>query len=380
MTVIIMAPAAPNRIESTDMPDRAPRRTAATSAGPSRAGLAFAAASLLPVPLIAAGALAGGVWVWAALIYMTALAYLLDSLVAAAPREGTEFPAHNLLSVVLALTHFVLLALVVRTLSQPMPALHKLALFLGTGLFMGQISNSNAHELIHRQNRALRRLGMWVYVSLLFGHHTSAHPLVHHVHVATDDDPNSARRGDSFYRFLPRAWAGSFRAGLAAETSRRKRSGRTGLHPYAIYLGGGAACLAVSALIGGAAGILAHLLLAAYATMQLLLSDYVQHYGLRRARLANGRPEPVTDRHSWNAPHWMTSHMMLNAPRHSDHHAHPSRPYPQLRLPSASEAPMLPRSLPAMATLALMPPLWRRVMDPRLARWNAAQTRREAAP
>ena len=107
-----------------------------------------------------------------------------------------------------------------------------------------------------------------------------------------------------------------------------------------------------------------------HATGQLLLSDYVQHYGLRRRVLADGRLEPVGPRHSWNAPHWFSGAMMLNAPRHSDHHAHPARPYPALRLPGAEEAPMLPRALPVCCTIALCPPLWRRMMAPHLARWS----------
>ncbi|MDF0599983.1 alkane 1-monooxygenase [Psychromarinibacter sp. C21-152] len=342
-----------------------PDRTATTTPG-----LAFTLASLAPVPLLAGAALCGTPFTWAALLYMTALAYLLDEIVAAAAPEGVEFPAHDRLSVVLAISHFALLILAVHALATPgLTVLERLMLFLGAGLFMGQVSNSNAHELIHRGDRRLSLLGKWVYISLLFGHHASAHPLVHHVHVATPGDPNSARLGESYWRFLPRAWIGSFRAGLAAETARSRRVGKR-LNPYALYLTGAAFWLALSGAIAGLPGIAAHLALAAYAQAQLLLSDYVQHYGLTRAKRPDGRYEPVGPQHSWNAPHWLTSHMMLNAPRHSDHHAHPSRPYPELRLPSAQEAPILPRSLPAMATLALVPALWRRVMDRRVARWQ----------
>jgi alkane 1-monooxygenase len=96
-----------------------------------------------------------------------------------------------------------------------------------------------------------------------------------------------------------------------------------------------------------------------------MLSDYVQHYGLSRRIMADGKPEPVGSRHSWNAPHLMSSALMLNAPRHSDHHANPARPFPALRL--EDNMPMLPRSLPVMACVALFPRLWRRVMDPRVA-------------
>ena len=241
----------------------------------------------------------------------------------------------------------------------------KLALFLSAGWFFGQVSNSNAHELIHRSSRLLHRLGKWVYISLLFGHHTSAHPLVHHVHVATDKDPNSAKLGQSYYRFLPRAWIGSFRAGLAAESARLARAGKPRWqHPYVTYVGGALGLLGLAGLAFGPAAPLWMIALCFFAQSQLMLSDYVQHYGLRRALREDGKPEPVGPAHSWNTPHWFTSSLMLNAPRHSDHHAHPARPYPALRL--TDDMPTLPRSLPVMGALALSPTLWRRVMDPRV--------------
>ena len=71
-------------------------------------------------------------------------------------------------------------------------------LTLATGLFAGQVSHPAAHELIHAASRKLRRLGIFAYSSMLIGHHASAHRLVHHVHVATDLDPNSARGGEGF--------------------------------------------------------------------------------------------------------------------------------------------------------------------------------------
>ena len=319
-------------------------------------------ATLAPVPLLVAGALAGGGWAVAALAYMTVFAFSLDQLVAVvlgAEDIGHEFPAANRLSVTLALVHFPLFFLAVMAVAGETgltPGV-RVAMFFAFGLFFGQVSNSNAHELIHRGSRALFELGKWVFISHLFGHHTSAHRLVHHVHVATPDDPNTARRGESFYRFAPRAWRGSFREGLRAETA------RGGATPYATYVIGALALLAVSAMLAGGAGVAAHLALAAYATMQLLLSDYVQHYGLMRA-MNDGKPEPVGIAHSWNTAQWFTSLLMLNAPRHSDHHVHPTRAFPALQLPE--DAPVLPYGLPFMAAIALWPRKWRRLMDRRL--------------
>lgn len=333
----------------------------------------FAIATLLPVGLILQAAAAGGAWPWLALAYVTLFAAALDRFV---PRllpeapEGAEFPSGKGLSVLLGLAHFaVLFAAVAMAADGDAGLVGKLVTLVAAGLWFGQVSHPNAHELIHRPERYARYLGRAIYGALLFGHHASAHLLVHHVHVGTDDDPNSAPKGLGFYRFFARAWGGSFRAGLAAENALRARAQappRGWTHPYLGYAIVGLLTLGASALAFGWRGLLACLFLGLYAQMQILLADYVQHYGLRRARRTGGKPEPVTDAHSWNSPHWFSSALMVNAPRHSDHHLHPGRPYPGLRL--RENMPLWPHSLPVMAVIALFPPLWRRVMARELAR------------
>ncbi|SMO46032.1 alkane 1-monooxygenase [Thalassovita litoralis] len=334
----------------------------------------FALATLLPAVLLCLGAIWGGVWIWAGVSAITVLCFTIDRLIAgeAARRNAdTEFPAGDVLSVTLALLHLPMLLLAVTAIGAgnavlPLTPWDRIGVLIGFGLFFGQIGHPNAHELIHRSGRVLRDLGVMIYATLLMGHHASAHRLVHHVHVATGADPNSAPKGLGFWRFAPRAWLGSFRAGLRAETALRSRSSRMGhpIHPYFIYTGWSLIIISSSTALAGWAGLLACLGLAGYAQVQILLADYVQHYGLRRSLRDNGKPEPVNAAHSWNSPHLFSSAMMLNAPRHSDHHIHPSRPYPALRL--TPDMPRLPHSLPVMAVIALIPPLWRRVMDHRL--------------
>ena len=334
----------------------------------------FAAASLAPLPLFALGVIFGGGWAAAGFLYMTAFAAALDQIkplfMGDAP-DGAEFPAADALLVALAVGHLGALPLLTYAVAGPsdLGLFPRAALFVGGSLWFGQVSNPMAHELIHRGPRALYRLGVLVYGTLLFAHHASAHRLVHHVHAASALDPNTARSGEGFYRFFLRAWSGSFAKGLRAETERRARAAR-GLHPYVAYVALALASLSMGYLIAGAMGALVWAGLALHAQVQLMLSDYVQHYGLTRAMGPNGRLEPVSDRHSWNAPFWFSSALMLNAPRHSDHHAHPARAYPALRLPPASAAPTLPWPLPLACTIALVPPLWKRLIRPHLAPWK----------
>lgn len=332
----------------------------------------FSIAASLPLLLTAIAALWGGVWGILALGTITVLVFTLDRVLVAEgnPDPEAEFPAADWLLVGLGLGHFAVLALAVWAVAggNRLSGVERALVALSAGLSMGQISHPVAHELIHRGARAMRRLGRLIYTSLLFGHHASAHLRVHHVHVATPDDPSSARPGEGFYRYALRAWPGAFLAGLRAD-SRRSTDQPLWRHPYTLYLGGAGALVLTVAIGLGAAGVAALLFIAGYAQVQILLSDYVQHYGLRRARRPDGRFEPVGPHHSWNAPHVMSAAMTLNAPRHSDHHVTPHRPYPALQLDRTS-MPTLPHSLPVMAVLALVPPLWRRVMDRRAARWR----------
>jgi alkane 1-monooxygenase len=340
--------------------------------------LLFALAALTPLWLLCLAVPLGGVWVVMALAYTGVFTALLDQLV---PRvmpdapDGAEFPAADALLVALGLGHVMVFPLVVWAVAghSDLVLWERIVLAVAAGQWFGQVSNPCAHELIHRGHRGLYALGVVVYATMLFGHHASAHRLVHHRHAASPEDPNTARLGESFYRFWPRAWAGSYRAGLLAETERR--AGKGGLHPYTVYALISASALGFGFALAGMAGLAVWIGLAIYSHSQLLLADYVQHYGLLRVTLPSGKLEPVSDRHSWNAPQWFSSAMMLNAPRHSDHHSHPARPFPALRLPDRSEAPYLPYPLPVCCTLALFPRRWHHIMARHLDRYHAAQTK-----
>ena len=297
----------------------------------------FQFATFAPLALLIAGSLAGGWWIAGAVAMITLFTWAADHLMrraAAATGSADEFPTGDALAVALALILLAGLALAVRA--------------------FGRDGFST-----------LERAG-------LMGHHASSHLRVHHVHVGPPDDPASAAVGTGFWRYAARAWGGSFMAGLRAESTLRARAAVPAprwSHPYVAYGAGAVLALGLACLLAGIAGIMALIGIAAHAQLQILLSDYIQHYGLRRLRLPDGRLEPVGPRHSWNAPQAWSSAMMLNAPRHSVHHAQPSRPYPALRLDS--DMPMLPRAVPVMAVAALIPPLWRRMMDRRARAWSA---------
>lgn len=333
--------------------------------------LSFVAVTLSNAGLLLAAAILGGAWAWAALLYISLFTAFMDRFVARLTpemTEGAEFPSGAVFSVGLGVLHIALLLAAIHGLSNTAMSLpERLATFVAFSLFFGQVSHPNAHELIHRSARFARRLGRIVYGTLLYGHHASTHVLIHHAHVGTDKDPCTARKGEGFYRYFLRVWRAVFVSGLRAENARSARAASgPRLHPYLLDLTVAVVTLASAVWIGGAAGLVALLALALYAQLQIAMADYVQHYGLTRRIRANGKPEPVGPQHSWNTPHWYSSALMLNAPRHSDHHLNPQRPYPALTLDEET-MPTLPHSLPVMATIALFPPLYRRVMKRELA-------------
>ncbi|GGX54774.1 alkane 1-monooxygenase [Tateyamaria omphalii] len=334
----------------------------------------FLIASFLPGLCLALACLLGGPWPVAAVLVITVIVFFLDKLpVRPAP---TDTSGHRL-SETLGVVHFALLGLTVWAMGTDLAILDKALIVVAAGLYFGQVSNSNAHELIHRADRWAFRLGAACYASILFGHHTSAHRLVHHVHAATMDDPATARLGEGFWAYLTRAWLGGCREGLRAE--RRRHGGARLPRPYLFYALASALSVAVAYALAGGAGVLGLILVSAYAQVQLMLSDYVQHYGLMRRSLSDGQLEPMGPAHSWNAPHWYSAAMMLNAPHHSAHHARPAKSFPRLEL-DAETMPILPHSLPVMAVLALVPPLWRRIMDKRAERWATAVVQSRITP
>jgi alkane 1-monooxygenase len=92
--------------------------------------------------------------------------------------------------------------------------------------------------------------------------------------------------------------------------------------------------------------------------------NYIEHYGLQRRKVNEFRYEDVTPVHSWNSDFVIGRLVLFELTRHSDHHYEPSKHYQLLdSMPAASQ---LPAGYPAMMLLSLIPPLWFRVMNPRL--------------
>ena len=236
------------------------------------------------------------------------------------------------------------------------------------GIAMGSVSGGQgitfAHELGHSKSRLDRLLGWLLMGSVNYAHFMVEHYRGHHPRAATEDDPASARAGESLWRFLPRTLIGSLRSAWVLEHRQLVRLGR-GWHRSPLVW----ATLAQAAWLLllwrglGAGAALFWLLQSAQAVFMLETINYIEHYGLKR-RIVGGQREGFGVMHAWNADHFVTNAVLVNLQRHSDHHMHAWKPYATLQpLPG----PQLPTGYAGCLYLACVPPLWFRLMRPRLA-------------
>ncbi|WP_256984569.1 alkane 1-monooxygenase [Streptomyces sp. XY006] len=251
-----------------------------------------------------------------------------------------------------------------------------LGLAATTGVVAGVAINT-AHELGHKRERLERRLSRMALAQSGYGHFYVEHNHGHHIRVATPEDPASSRMGESFWRFLPRAVVGSLRSAWRLESRRlRRRDRRVWSHHNDVLTSWALTVMLFTALAASFGVIvLPYLLLQAVLGFCLLETvNYLEHYGLLRQRRPDGRYERVSPRHSWNSNNTVSNLFLFQLQRHSDHHANPLRRYQTLR--HFEEAPQLPSGYATMIVVAWCPPLWRRIMDPRLHRHYAGDLSR----
>lgn len=261
----------------------------------------------------------------------------------------------------------------------------KVGLALTVGTVAG-IGINTAHELGHKKEKVERWLAKIALAQSFYGHFYIEHNRGHHVRVATPEDPASSRVGETVYAFLPRTVVGSLKNAWRLEQPRFKRRDESHwsirndvLNAWLMSVVLWAALLVVFGI-----GILPYLLLQAAVGIVLLeIVNYLEHYGMLRQKEHTGRYERVRASHSWNSNNIATNVLLYHLQRHSDHHANPTRRYQALR--DVDEAPVLPTGYAGMILLALFPPLWFKVMDPRvldhfdgdITRANIQPSRRE---
>ena len=249
----------------------------------------------------------------------------------------------------------------------------KLAIFFGVGVITGTVGINYSHELMHQKNKLERWLGDALLAMVLYSHFRSEHLLVHHRYVATPRDPVTARMNESFYRFYPRVLKQCFLSAWNAEKAmlaRKDLPATDSSNPFWKYAYLQLVCFLLAFALGGWVGVGLFILQAGVAIWQLELVNYIEHYGLTRKHLGDGKYEHVQPRHSWNAAHKASNWLLINLQRHSDHHYKPDRRFPVLQNYTEADAPQLPYGYPVMTIAAMIPRVWKRVMNPRVQKWR----------
>jgi hypothetical protein len=252
---------------------------------------------------------------------------------------------------------------------QAMTSLSWFGAILGAGLVTAAAGTNVGHELVHRTRQpAHMAWGRWLLAFTFDASFSIEHVHGHHARVSTCEDPATARRGQWVYGFIFSSTWGQLVSAWRLEAGRlaRKRLPLWSRHNRFLRGWVMSATLAAAAFtVGRGRGLVLFVATGLFGKAVLETINFVEHYGL--VRLPGMKVEP---RHSWNSNAWMSSTVLYNLTRHSDHHAEGSKPFWRLRpLP---EAPMLPTGYMGMILLALVPPLYRHVMAPRLRQWDQA--------
>ncbi|MCY3954517.1 MAG: fatty acid desaturase [Nitrospira sp.] len=218
-----------------------------------------------------------------------------------------------------------------------------------------------------------RRIGEFLLASASYPQYATEHVYIHHAMVGTPSDVGSAPKEESFWRYFPKEVASNFVHSWQVAGERLARRGLTRWHysnPFWRYGMGLAFWYGLVFWMGGIWAVPVFAFLGLSCVFSMKISNYFQHYGLRRVRLPNGRWEKAMPRHSWAADWKFTNWMLFNMQRHADHHAVASRQYPLLQVSNLDESPELPGTYADMMNIVLRPKRWFAKMDPLVDQWR----------
>ncbi len=321
-------------------------------------------AAFVPACLAIAGNLLGGNYVFMVIIYSLVLLQLLDFLL---PEDKTDpdLQTSDTLSTALLVGSVIFHTLVISTLlygiySGVLNGVFIWVAAVGSGINSGISGITVAHELIHRKESSLRNLGIWNLLLVNYTHFYVEHIKGHHRYVGTSKDPATAKFGESIYTFLARTVTGQFKSAYQIESSRLLKIAKPAfsLSNFIIksLLAQLFVAIAVFYVFGGIA-LAAYLLQSIVAISLLEIVNYFEHYGLVRAENEKFGPE-----HAWQSNLTPSRYTLVELSRHSDHHLKASKHYQTLV--SHAESPKMPTGYFGSYYLALIPPLWFKIMNP----------------
>ena len=243
------------------------------------------------------------------------------------------------------------------------------------GLMCGVLGINVGHELGHRQNKIEVFLGELMLLTSLNTHFLPYHNGGHHFNVATPNDAATARKNEPLYVFWIRSHFSSYIQAWRIENNRLRYENQSVLSFKNKMVGYSMANILILSAIYyffGVTVLISFISAAVIGILQLETVNYIEHYALLRKKNELGRYEKVRHHHSWNSDHIIGKLMLFNLSRHSDHHYNGSKPYQVLK--SLPESPQMPTGYPGMMLLSLIPPLWFKYMNNKIANLEQQNT------
>lgn len=328
-------------------------------------------------PLLAIiGLLTGGIFAWGAVIFSFVLIPIFDQIGPVDTSNVDDVTRHTLLGkrifdwllyLNVPVVFFIIGLFVSVINAGTLTNAELIGSLLSVGIVIGSCGINVAHELGHRKAKYEQHLAQILLIPALYMHFFIEHNRGHHKFVATDEDPASAKKGDWLFWFWIKSLIGSYLSAWKLEAERLRKKGisfwsyRNQMIQFTVVQ------LLYLVILSYFTSLFGVLIIAASGLVGILLLEtinYLEHYGLRRKKLENGRYERVRPVHSWNANYQIGRIVLYELTRHSDHHYIASKKYQVLD--HHEEAPELPFGYPMMILIALIPPLWFKIMDKKI--------------
>ncbi|NAY91678.1 alkane 1-monooxygenase [Muricauda sp. JGD-17] len=240
-------------------------------------------------------------------------------------------------------------------------------LVLSVGIVLGVNGINVGHELGHRQQSIERYFGKLLLLPSFYMHFYIEHNFGHHANAATHEDPATAKYNQSVYSFWFTSVFGQYFSAWKLQSQILNRSKLSFLNPkndMFWYLILQSLYLLTVYYFFGLSGMYFALAVGVVGFLLLETVNYIEHYGLIRKKLPSGRYERVQESHSWNSNHVIGRIILYELTRHSDHHYKSAKKYQLLDCHDTS--PQMPYGYPTSMVLSFFPPIWFRIMNPRI--------------
>jgi alkane 1-monooxygenase len=320
--------------------------------------------ALIPAIIVISGNLIGGHLAWGNTVYALVFLVLADYVLPSNKNnaEGNTKIADVIL-VATVMAHLLCIGtLCWKVFDGTLTGWYLIGAVLSTGVNSGTSGIVSAHELVHRKEKWLRQLGILNMFVVNYGHWYVEHIRGHHKYVGTERDPATARKGESVYYFILRTIPQQFLSSwhLEKEKLTKKQKKWFDKENFVLWISILELIVCFSFLLLSPIVALVYLLQSIVAVFLLEYVNYIEHYGLVRNETEKFGPQ-----HAWQSDLIASRYTLIELSRHSDHHMRASKEYQTLI--THGESPEMPSGYFGMFYVALIPPLWFKLVHKALA-------------